>query len=246
MDVRKPKFVNNWREFLKEYAIIVVGVLTALFAEQAVQSVEWQHKVHAAVADMTQEMTSGNGPEAYARLAMHDCLANRLAAIRQAVESGDRARTRQIIDTIWLPNKTYDSFARESATASDVASHMPPDRMFEFRIVYALMPEMDRLNDKELSDLAHLRALPATGGPVAQFEKFAEIDAIEDLNLDNDRMARAASFTLRQMSNIGVGLDRASLRTNVADANLHYAGCLTRDIKPLLAKQPVLGSGVSS
>ena len=37
--------IRNWREFLKEYAIIVIGVLTALLAEQAVQSIEWQHKV---------------------------------------------------------------------------------------------------------------------------------------------------------------------------------------------------------
>lgn len=56
MDVHKPKLVHNWREFLKEYAIIVVGVLTALFAEQAVQSIEWHHKVDAAIADMNNEL----------------------------------------------------------------------------------------------------------------------------------------------------------------------------------------------
>ena len=78
MDVRKPKFVNNWREFLKEYAIIVVGVLTALLAEQAVQSIDWHHKVDAAIGDMSQELGNADGPESYARLAMHDCLANRL------------------------------------------------------------------------------------------------------------------------------------------------------------------------
>jgi hypothetical protein len=31
MDIHKPKPIHNWREFLKEYAIIVLGVLTALF-----------------------------------------------------------------------------------------------------------------------------------------------------------------------------------------------------------------------
>ena len=37
MDVHKPKPIRNWREFLKEYAIIVIGVLTALAAEQAAE-----------------------------------------------------------------------------------------------------------------------------------------------------------------------------------------------------------------
>jgi hypothetical protein len=40
MDIHKPKPWHGWREFLKEYVIIVIGVLTALGAEQAV---EWWH-----------------------------------------------------------------------------------------------------------------------------------------------------------------------------------------------------------
>jgi hypothetical protein len=41
VDIHKPKPWRGFREFLKEYAIIVVGVLTALGAEQAV---EWAHR----------------------------------------------------------------------------------------------------------------------------------------------------------------------------------------------------------
>ena len=41
MDIHKPKPWHGLREFLKEYVIIVVGVLTALAAEQAV---EWLHR----------------------------------------------------------------------------------------------------------------------------------------------------------------------------------------------------------
>jgi hypothetical protein len=40
LEIHKPKPWHGWREFLKEYLIIVVGVLTALAAEQAV---EWVH-----------------------------------------------------------------------------------------------------------------------------------------------------------------------------------------------------------
>src|ERR1700760_3248000 len=41
MDIHKPKPWHGLREFLKEYAIIVVGVLTALAAEQ---TAEWLHR----------------------------------------------------------------------------------------------------------------------------------------------------------------------------------------------------------
>jgi hypothetical protein len=41
MDIHKPKPWHGVREFLKEYAIIVVGVLTALGGEQIV---EWAHR----------------------------------------------------------------------------------------------------------------------------------------------------------------------------------------------------------
>lgn len=226
MEVHKPKLVANWREFLKEYAIIVIGVLTALIAEQAVQSIAWDHKVDAAVADMDNELGSGDGPQAYARLAMHDCVSARLTALRSAVERGDRSRSIALIDTIWLPGRTYDYLAREAATASDVESHMPHQRMLQYRITYEVMPEMDHLSDRELVDLARLRALPATGGPLETSEKLAATGAIEALRADNDEISREARFLLRHMRLNNLKLDTAFVIQNVKEARRYYPGCL--------------------
>ena len=55
MDIHKPKPIRNWREFLKEYAIIVIGVLTALAAEQAVEWLHWQSEVKTARAALAAE-----------------------------------------------------------------------------------------------------------------------------------------------------------------------------------------------
>ena len=108
MDVHKPKLVQNWRELFREWGIIVLGVLTALLAEQAVQSIDWRHKVEAAIGDMAQELGNADGPESYARLAMHDCLAARLMNIRREIEKDDRRASRNLIDTVWLPDRTYE------------------------------------------------------------------------------------------------------------------------------------------
>lgn len=226
MEIHKPTLLHNWREFLKEYAIIVVGVLTALFAEQAVQSIAWDHKVDAAVADMDNELGSGDGPQAYARLAIHDCVAGRLNSLRSAVERGDRFRSAALIDAIWLPERTYDSLAREAATASDVASHMPHERMLQYRIIYEVIPEMDRLSDRELVDLARLRALPRSGGALETPERLAAIAAIEALRVDNDAISREARFALQHMRLNKLRLDAAFVRENLKEARPHYPACL--------------------
>jgi hypothetical protein len=43
MDIHKPKPWHGLREFLKEYVIIAVGVMTALGAEAVVENLHWRH-----------------------------------------------------------------------------------------------------------------------------------------------------------------------------------------------------------
>jgi hypothetical protein len=239
MEVHKPKLVANWREFLKEYAIIVVGVLTALFAEQAVQSIDWRHKVDAAVSDMDNELSAGDGPQAYQRLIMHDCIASRLTAIQASLERGDRSATGKLIDGLWVPNRTWDSLAREAATASDVAAHMPHERMLQYRIAYEMVPAMQRLAEKELVDLGHLRALPSTGGPLTTGEKLAELDAVQALAIDNDTFARESRFLLIRMRLMHMKLDRNFVKADVRQARMHYDGCLSGpDLPPFNPGRP--------
>lgn len=227
MEVHKPKLVRNWGELFKEWGIIVLGVLTALLAEQAVQSIEWQRKVDAAIADMNNELSAGDGPQAYARVSMHDCIATRLDQIRNAVERGDRDESRKLIDGLWLPKRTWDSLAHDAAIASDVGSHMSHRGMLRYRIVYSMVPDLQRLGDKELADLGHLRALPANGGPLETAEKLPEIDSIEALRIDNDAIGRESQFILVRMKIMNFGLDRFFATRELTDARVHYGSCVT-------------------
>jgi hypothetical protein len=230
------------REFAREYAIVVLGVLTALLAQSAVEELSWREKVGAAIQDMDQELSTGNGPQALARLAIYQCLADRLLHLRTLVERGDRATVNGAIDAIQLPLRNYNSGAREAANSADITAHMPADRKYDYRIVYALTPELDSIHRKELEDLAGLRSLPATGGPLQQDEKRFLLGAIENLSLDNNRVKRGAIFTLRRIREIGVRLDRSQVQRNFADLPT-YHGCLTRDIRPMLRFTPLSGGG---
>jgi hypothetical protein len=227
MKVHKPKLFSDWRDFGREYAIVVLGVLTALLAQQAAASLEWRRKVDAAIVDMENELSGGDGVQAYVRMAIHDCVVQRLDRVRQAVEAGDRAQARKWIDATWLPNNTYDALARESATASDVASHMPQDTMLNYRIAYAVVPQLDRLADRELTELAALRAMPATGGTLEPPERLAALTAVEALRMDNDTMNRDADFMLMRIGAIPVGLDRRRFLRQLGDARVQYPQCIT-------------------
>lgn len=237
-----PRLFADWREFAREYVIVVLGVLTALLAQSAVEELGWRQKVRAAITDMNQELSTGNGPQAFVRLSIHQCLSDRLRRVRTLTEQGDRVAANAAIDAIQLPLRNYNSGAREAANSADITAHMPVDRKYDYRIVYALTPELDSIHRKELEDLASLRSLPATGGQLRQDEKRALLTAIENLSLDNDRIKRGAIFTLRRMRDIGVGLDKSQVQRNFADLP-SYQGCLTRDVGAMLRFTPLSGGG---
>jgi hypothetical protein len=96
-----------------------------------------------------------------------------------------------------------------------------------------MVPELDAVRAEMLHDLANLRSIPRDGGLLGQTEKQIALEAVANLEIDNHRMARASAFTLRHLKNLGVGIDRDQLRRRIAEANAHYAGCLTTDGKIL-------------
>src|SRR5262245_42512275 len=80
MDVHKSKPFHGLRDFLKEYAIIVIGVLTALAAEQ---SVVWLHDRQAAAearAAVRAEVAKNLSDMQY-RVATQACVEKRLDEI---------------------------------------------------------------------------------------------------------------------------------------------------------------------
>ena len=226
MHLKFPKPLHGWRAFFGEVGVIVLGVLIALGAQQVAENWDWHQKVDAAIADMNNELGSGDGPEAYERVVLHECVGAHLDALRASVELGDRSKSRSLVDRFWLPNRTWDSLARDAANSADVAAHMPHERMLQYRIAYEMVPDMQRLAEKELADLGHLRALPASGGQLTSAEKLSEIAAIEALKLDNDTLARESHFLLLRMKMMDLRLSKRFVEHHVRAARRHYGACI--------------------
>lgn len=238
---RIPTPLHGWREFAGEVGVIVLGVLIALGAQQVAEDIGWRQKVDAAVADMKNELGSGDGPEAYERITLHDCVATHLDKVRAAVEQGDRLGSRKLIDQFWVPNRTWDSLARDAANTADVAAHMPHERMLQYRIAYEVVPDMQRLAEKELGDLGRFRALPTSGGQLTTIEKLSEIEALEALKVDNDTFKRESTFLLLRLRMMGVGLSRRFVEHHIRAVHAHYGACVTvPHLQPNSSGQTVL------
>jgi hypothetical protein len=221
-----PKPWHDWRNDGRELAIVVIGVLIALLAQQVVQDWEWKAKVAAAERAMRHERLWDNGPQLYQRAAMHPCAVQRLDAIRAAVETGKpRGQVTTLIDSYWAPYFSYDTIARDAANTSDVASHMPADTMDLYAIVYTQMAPMTRNSEREVSDLAQLRALSRSGGALTPPERDKILSAIEALRSDDHLMWLVSGWTMPKLRELGP-LDADRVREMLADARDHYRDCV--------------------
>jgi len=82
MEIHKPKPIHNWREFLTEIGVVVLGVCIALAAEQAVEAIHWHNKVVEA-RDVIATELSYSVANAIERMAMERCGERRLDALGQ-------------------------------------------------------------------------------------------------------------------------------------------------------------------
>jgi hypothetical protein len=237
MTKRAPKPSLDWREVGREIAIVFVGVLVALYAQQVVDNWQWRAKVRTAEAAMQRELFFDNGPQIYGRAVVHPCLQQRLGAVRTAVQSGkSREEIADLIAGVQVDFTSYDSLAVQSAFASDVAAHMPQDRLNAYIQSYQMIPTMDRTNALEAADLARLRALPWVGGPLTQDERSRVLEALEALHVRDGMMFIAARWTLPAMRQLGGELDPARKQRFMNFARHYYGNCI-RDLPPDWAPQ---------
>jgi len=85
MDIHKPKPWRGWPEFLKEIGTIVIGVLIALAAEQAVEWLHWRHLAEQDEADLAAGMRN-NLVNAVELAAIDPCQRVRITELAAALQ----------------------------------------------------------------------------------------------------------------------------------------------------------------
>ena len=159
MDLHKPKPWHGLREFLKEYLIIVIGVLTALAAESGVEAA--RHRVE---ADEAREAIRAEVVADITRIQQrdyaHDCVQARLDELDRIVDqAGPDGRIR---GPSWIgrpPRYAVEAARWEAASQAGRVSLLPPRWQSRFGFLYTTMRYHYDLNNAEQQTWSKLDGL---------------------------------------------------------------------------------------
>ena len=164
MDIHLPKPFHNWREFAKEYGIIVLGVLTALGLEQAIEAIHHRNEVQEAREALNREMAH-NLTSLQQTLDQRPCAFARLDEIERWKTSWEEGHPLKLAGPVRFPNYIIFGTAVWKVTAGDAVGRMPLEERTNLAILYASTDNSDDLRNKlterwiDLANLSRARRL---------------------------------------------------------------------------------------
>jgi len=157
MEIHKPKPVHNWREFLKEYVIIVLGVATALAAEQAVEALHNHERAAQARTSIRAEIAD-NMALIDRRTETEDCVSRRL----NDVEGLIRAPATGSPAPVWIghpPNWLMTRDQYNAAVQSGAVSLLSNLEQVSYSLIYSATEDYSQAEKSEQAAWADLRML---------------------------------------------------------------------------------------
>lgn len=160
MPLKLPRPLNGWRVFAGEVGVIVLGVLIALAAQEAVEDLRWREEVRLTEDALAIEIAA-SVLHASERQMVNRCLSNRLAHLIGKVNStegpwsGDPMPVQQSAATgvpvsyphaYRTPNRPWSNDVWEAAQNGGVFNHMTRERVAAFSKVYARMEGLRGVN----------------------------------------------------------------------------------------------------
>ena len=175
MDIHKPKPWHGVREFLKEYLIIVVGVLTALGAEAVVEKVHEQRLSEEARASVRAEIALDLA-NVQRRTQWQPCLDRRLAELSDLLAKAERGAPFEPAQTIGNPSTPLIATQRwEAATAGGRTSLLDIGEQRDFARVYEEFAALIRQEIAEADAWADLKALEGVLHPSPELAAHARL-----------------------------------------------------------------------
>ena len=229
MDIHKPKPWHGLREFLKEYLIIVVGVLTALGAEQMAEALHGRHVVHEAEAAMRSELVDDDLPQAYVRMAITRCIVRDLDGLKSAVDSRIQPQQFGVLAKAYQPPiRTWDEDAWKATGASGVAARMDGVRLIGWSLAYLQVPILQVAVDREALAINRLSRSRYRSGAWTPQRADELSDTIDELRALNEAMTWVSARFLLMAKAHGEQLPPAVELKLIADARQTYGDCVVK------------------
>jgi hypothetical protein len=234
MEVHRPKPIHHWREFVKEVGIIVLGVLIALAAEQAVEWLSWRAKASQAEQHLRRDAASVLNAM-LERLEIQKCQDGRLTLIRDRLlasgpawigmapfyTSGPPAGS-----TYAHPMRGWPRTSWTTAVASTAALHLPGDRLDAYAEIFAAAEREanDQATEHEASSELNALGSPLTLPPD---QKLTFLRIIEAERARNRVMAYEADNTLPYFTALGMDIEKARVAVR---RSLAYQTCVANHL----------------
>lgn len=226
MKIQLPKPLHGWRKFFGEVGIIVLGVLIALSAQQLVENVHSGIEMRRAEAAMRLELSENNGPQAYARVLIANCLDQQIARIHNQADTAPAEQLRKWTADYSPPLRTWDSEAWHVVVASNTGTDMGPDRLVAWSSPYRTMPALSDWNAREAQLVIDLReALPPASAPTASdLQELRKIAG--QLRLLNRRFAVTSELILARIGALDAQVPVSIQRQLVSEARSIFDRCV--------------------
>jgi hypothetical protein len=189
-----PKPLHGWRAFAGEVGIIVLGVLLALGAQQAVEDWQWHRKADRATELLREEIADEYVEAAEAAITA-PCVDRQLQGLETRLASADGrfqpapsyAGTFGDV-TFRSPNRVWSDDVWRSVVSDGVAAHLPDDLRIRLGKFYAQLEFMR--NDNRATDLTSWR-MRVLAHPI-QLDAGTKANLIEELEVTRGHIAELA------------------------------------------------------
>ncbi len=155
VDAHNPKGIHNWREFLREIVIIIIGVAIALGAGELVDEWNWRREV-ATVRDSLDDELSDTLFAAQERIKISDCQQRTLDRLDQMAD--EAGGTLAIGQTPVSRNRLWGSAAWDAAVASGAVAHMGHAERNAYATLFSFVRLFHELNLRQEELWAHVAA----------------------------------------------------------------------------------------
>jgi hypothetical protein len=210
MHFHLPKPLHGWREFVGEVAIIVLGVLIALGAEQVVEWFHWHESVAAVPSAMHQEL-SNDRARWEAMIQAQPCALQRLKELALWSRS---APLQAYLDKFYAPTVWYSrTSAWQMARTGDTLTHMPLKQRLAYSGLYDHLELMQPFITSQI-ELSHRLASETANADDPQTRRDLRRSIVEaNLSL---KLLNANYRTLgKEFDELGIRADFNSLPTRI-------------------------------
>src|SRR5579872_659932 len=203
MHFHLPRPLHGWREFAGEVGIIVLGVLIALGAEQAVERVRWNREVAETRRSLAVELAEAR---AYAaeRVITGDCIERQLLAFDKLADAEQVPAVIQINLNVGL--RPWSVSAWEAASASGEIDHMSQEERNQYASVYGSIKVIRAVQLQEFETSNDLGTL-VPGRHLTPISRDRLQTVVARLRGFNELLRVSSQQLIDQTTGLGVHLD---------------------------------------